>query len=67
MLQTLCLFAPRIRCAKNQMVRRNASSREGCDLGQRLGVDEAELTLEWTFLGLDPDVEPNPDVRDGFC
>ena len=50
----------------DRMVRRNASSREGCDLGQRLGVDEAELTLEWTLLELDPDVEPNPDARDGF-
>ena len=48
------------------MVRRNASSREGRDLGQRLGVDEAELTLEWTLLELDPDVGPNPDARDGF-
>ena len=66
MLQTLCLFAPRIRCAKNQMVRRNASSREGCDLGQRLGVDEVALTLEWTLLGLDPGVGPSLDARDGI-
>ena len=51
----------------NRMVRRNASSREGRDLGQRLGVDEAELTLEWTFLGLDPGVGPSLDARDGFC
>ena len=48
------------------MVRRNASSREGCNLGQRLGVVEAQLTLEWTLLELDPDVEPSPDARDGF-
>ena len=66
MLQILCLFAPRIRCALNRMVRRNTSSREERDLGQRLGVDEAELTLEWTLRGLEPDVEPNPDARDGF-
>ena len=66
MLQTLCLFAPRIHCAQNRKVRRNTSSREERDLGQRLGVDEAELTLEWTLLGQDPDVGPNPDARDGF-
>ena len=67
MLQILCLFAPRIHCAPNQMVRRNTSSREARDLGQRLGVVEAQLTLEWTLLELDPDVEPSPDARDGFC
>ena len=67
MLQTLCLFAPRIHCAPNRMVRRNTSSREERDLGQRLGVDEAQLTLEWTLMELDPDVEPSPDVRGGFC
>ena len=51
----------------NRMVRRNASSREGRDLGQRLGVVEAQLTLEWTLSELDPDVEPSPDARGGFC
>ena len=67
MLQILCPFAPRTRCAENRMVRRNTSSREARNLGQRLGVDEAELTLEWTLLELDLDVGPSPDVRGGFC
>ena len=67
MLQILCLFAPRIPRASNRMVRRNTSSREERDLGQRLGVVEAQLTLEWTLSELDPDVEPSPDARGGFC
>ena len=50
----------------DRMVRRNASSREGRDLGQHPDVDEVGLTLEWTFQGLDPGVEPSPDARDGF-
>ena len=51
----------------NRMVRRNTSSREARNLGQRFGVDGAKLTLEWTLLELDPDLEPSPDARDGFC
>ena len=51
----------------DRMARRNASSREGRDLGQHPDVDEVGLTLEWTLMELDPDVEPSPDVRGGFC